>query len=268
MVDTSELMRIANDLVEMDGIAPDSAIYIEGGNVKRILAGIDIGVPELMLAKQLGVDCVLAHHPQTACLTFPDVLDRHVDLMVANGVPADEARRAVAGLKETSTMRYHSGNYDHTVSVARLLGLPFLNVHNALDELGRRRMQAVVDQVGPDGTLQDVVDALLTIPELAEAPTRPLIKVGTPSARAGKVVVAHGAGTNGGYDVARAYYAHGTDTVIYIHCDPGNIARLRADAKGNLIVSGHIASDLAGIMPYIAELRRRGLEVIGISGIR
>lgn len=267
-MNTSEMMKIAMEMVGQTTIAPDSAIYVEGSNIKRVLAGIDIGVPELMLGKQLGCDCVWAHHPQTACITFPEILDIHVDLMVKHGVPVDEAKRAIAGLKEATTMRYHSGNYDHTVSVAKLLGMPFLNIHNALDELGRHRMQEAIDtKVGAKGTLQDVVDALLTIPELKTAPTRPLIKVGAPDTPAGKVVVAHGAGTNGGYEVAKAYFNHGVNTVVYIHCDPANIAKLRAEAKGNLIISGHIASDLAGIEPFIAELRKRGLEVIGISGI-
>lgn len=267
-MNTREIMQIGMDMVGLKEIPPDSAIYVEGDGIKRILAGIDMGVPEIMLAKQLGYDCVWAHHPQAACLTFPEILDIHVDLMVKNGVPLDEARRAIANLKESAGMSRQSGNYDHSVSVARLLKMPFLNVHNPLDELGRRRMQAAIDEhVGANGTLQDVVDALNTIPEIKAAPTKVAIKVGQPDSPAGKVVVAHGAGTNGGYDVAKAYFNNGIGTVVYIHCDFGAVQKLRAEGKGNLIISGHIASDLAGIMPYIEELRKRGLEVTGISGI-
>lgn len=267
-MNTRELMQLAMDMVGQTEIPPDSAIYVEGEGIRRILAGVDIGVPELMLAQQMGYDCVLAHHPQTACLSFPRILDLHVDLMMKHGVPEDEARRAVANLKEANALSRQASNYDHTVSVARLLKMPFLNIHNPLDELGRRRMQEAVDRhLGPGSTLQDVVTALLTIPELKSAPTRPVIAVGRPDGPAGKVVVAHGAGTNGGYEVASAYFRHGVNTVIYIHCDFGAVQRLRAENKGNLIISGHIASDLVGIMPYIEELRRRGLEVTGISGI-
>lgn len=267
-MNTRDLMQIGMDMVGLKEVPADSAIYVEGESIKRVLAGIDMGVPELMLAKQLGYDCVLAHHPQTACLSFPEILDIHVDLMVKNGVPEDEARRAIANLRESAGMSRQSGNYDHSVSVARLLKMPFLNVHNPLDELGRRRMQDAIDKnVGADGTLSDVVTALNTIPEIKAAPTTVTIKVGKPDSPAGRVVVAHGAGTNGGYDVAKAYFNHGVGTVVYIHCDFGSVQKLRADGKGNLIISGHIASDLAGIMPYIEELRQRGLEVTGISGI-
>lgn len=261
-------MQIALDLVGFKDVPGDSGIYVHGKGIKRIMAAIDVDVAELRLAKDLGYDCFLAHHPNPATLTYPEVLDKHVDLMVKAGVAPEAARRAVAGLKEGAAFRYHSGNYDHLVSFARLLGLPFLNIHNPLDELGRRRMQAAIDEHRrPDSRLSDIVDALLTIPEIAAAPTRPEVRVGAPGDRAGRVVVAHGAGTNGGYEVAKAYFEAGVDTVVYIHVDYGAAQRLRADGRGHLIVAGHIASDAAGIDPYLDGLEAKGLEVTRLSGL-
>jgi hypothetical protein len=77
----------------------------------------------------------------------------------------------------------------------------------------------------------------------------------------------HGAGTNGGYAVARAYFQAGVDTVLYIHIAPEEAQRLRNEASGNLIVSGHISSDLVGINPFVAKLEERGLEVVRMSGL-
>jgi len=41
--------------------------------------------------------------------------------------------------------------------------------------------------------------------------------------------IGHGALTNGGYPVAKACFAHGVDTVVYIHIDYGELQRLRAE---------------------------------------
>ncbi|HYS71398.1 MAG TPA: hypothetical protein VEM95_03155, partial [Thermoplasmata archaeon] len=83
-------------------------------------------------------------------------------------------------------------------------------------------------------------------------------------------VVLHGAGTNGGYHVAKCAFDHGIDTVVYIHIDPGHLQRVRAEfaAKGkNLIVTGHVASDSIGINVLVRSLREHGLEIACVSGI-
>jgi hypothetical protein len=267
-VTTDQLMAIALRMAGMDEIPPDSMIHVPGQAIHKIICGIDMGVAEIDMASRLGYDCVLAHHPQPAVLTFPRMVNRHIELMVGAGVPADVAERAVAQIREPLEWRYHSANYDHAPSFARLINMPYLNIHNPLDEIGRSRMQAAIDAaVTPDSPVQAVIDALMTLPEFGAAPTRPLVAVGTPAARAGRVLVDHGAGTNGGYHVAHACFEHGIDTVVYLHCDFGNLARLRAEAKGNLVIAGHIASDVAGIAPYLAELERLGLSITRVSAL-
>ena len=87
-------------------------------------------------------------------------------------------------------------------------------------------------------------------------------------APAGKVVVSHGAYTNGAYPVARAYLTNGVQTVCCIHFPLEEAQRLAADGvQGNILVMGHIAGDSVGINPYVARLRESGLEVTAFSGI-
>jgi hypothetical protein len=267
-VTTEELMGIALRMAGMSEVPPDSMIYVPGSGIRRVFCGIDMGVAELEAASRLGFDCVLAHHPQPAVLTFPRMVRRHAELMVAHGVPPEAAESAVAELEEALTLRYQAGNYDHAPSFARLLGLPYLNIHGPLDEIGRRRMQEAIDSlVGPNDPASRVLEALLSLPEFARAPTRPMLVTGGPDRPAGRVVVAHGAGTNGGYPVAKAYFEHGVETVVYLHCDYGNVVRLRSLGRGNLVLAGHIASDAAGIEPFLAELERRGLALTRVSGL-
>ena len=272
---TDQIMRIGLDLGGMTDVPGDSAIYVPGGALRRVMMGIDIGSAELQLAKTLGVDGVIAHHPAggAAELGFTRVLSRQIDLLVESGVSMATARDVVQPRIAALLLRAQAANHDHVPSVARLLGLPFLNVHLPLDEAGRQLMNQVIDRhvagLEREPLVSDVVDALRSIPEIRDAPTRVMVPVGRLDNRSGKVVVFHGAGTNGGFAVADALFAHGVGTVIYIHLAPDDAERLRALPRSdvNVVVSGHIASDMIGINLFVAQLERRGLTVVRMSGL-
>ncbi|OLD44263.1 MAG: hypothetical protein AUI83_17485 [Armatimonadetes bacterium 13_1_40CM_3_65_7] len=99
------------------------------------------------------------------------------------------------------------------------------------------------------------------------APTKVQLALGDARNSVSKVVVAHGAYTNGGYPVAHTCFAHGIDLVVYIHIDFGELQRLRAEGRGNLILTGHLAGDSLGFTPFLRELRKHGLEVTTFSGV-
>ncbi|MFN3337510.1 MAG: hypothetical protein ACK42I_08420, partial [Thermomicrobium sp.] len=107
--------------------------------------------------------------------------------------------------------------------------------------------------------------ALRTLPEIAAAATQIMVPVGAIDRPAKRIAVVHGAGTNGGASVAQAYFAHGVDTVIYLHLAPEEAERLRAGESGTVIVVGHVAGDRVGIERYLTELERRGLEVVRLG---
>jgi hypothetical protein len=113
----------------------------------------------------------------------------------------------------------------------------------------------------------DVADALAALPAAQRAETEVAVALGKAHARAGRVVVAHGALTNGGYHVARAYFEHGIETVVYIHISPEDLKRLREDGDGQLIVAGHVAGDAFGIQPFVEALRAEGLQVDVLSQV-
>ncbi len=140
-MNTERLMEIALEMAGLDEIPGDSAVHHPGRGIRRLLAGIDLRAPELALAKGLGYDAVLTHHPVgVATLNFHRVLERHVDQMIAAGVPRAVARAAVDETAEARRVLDSMTNYDHDPSIARLLDMPYLNIHTPLDEIGRRRM--------------------------------------------------------------------------------------------------------------------------------
>jgi hypothetical protein len=64
--------------------------------IKRIMAGIDIDVAELLLAKEIGkdkkIDLVLGHHPLGVGLAgLHEVMELQVELLAKYGVPINIA---------------------------------------------------------------------------------------------------------------------------------------------------------------------------------
>ncbi len=139
---TRELVDIALEMAEMDALPSDSTVYISGSNLSRIMFGIDIGPAELLLARELECDAVLAHHPAggASTLRFPEVLQKQIDFMVDHGVSDTAAREAAQPFITSSTMAAHSRESRSCALVRRLLRMPFLNLHLPLDEVGRRIM--------------------------------------------------------------------------------------------------------------------------------
>ena len=264
-------MEIALEMAGMDGIPGDCAIYYPGTRINHILMGIDVGAAELFMARQLGYSAVIAHHPAGYAGPYWEVYRWHVRQMVGAGVPVDVAEAAVAARVTALEAAAQRENYDHVASVARLLEMPFLNIHSPLDEVGRTIMQRALDErlaTRPSATIADLRDALLALPEFAAARTEMQVPLGRWDAPAGRTMVSHGAYTNGGYHVARAYLTHGVDTVCCIHFPLEDAQRLAQEGvRGNILVMGHIAGDSVGINPYVARLRAGGLEVATFSGI-
>ncbi len=259
-------------LVGWDAVPADSTVYVPGEDLETALVGIDLGSAELQLARREGYDLALAHHPagDGARLGLPAVLDRQVELMVEHGVPAGAAEAAVESLRSRVAHGAHAANFRHAPSVAALLDQPFANVHLAPDELGRRAFVAVADSLPDDVTVGAFAAALEDeCPALRDAPTDVEVRVGEPDDRLGEVAVHHGAGTNGGAAVARAYFEHGVDTVVYIHVAASDTAELREEFDGsgkNLVVTGHIASDAVGMNVLVDDLESAGLSCTCISG--
>ena len=126
-------------------------------------------------------------------------------------------------------------------------------------------LKKIEQKISESYKVGDVVSALKELPEFRNAKTDIKVRLGNATNLAGKTVVSHGAGTNGGYEIAKAYFKHGTHTLIYIHINPGDLEKLKADGAGNLIVTGHIASDSVGINPLIKELENRDVSVTRIG---
>ncbi len=266
-MNTEEIMHVALSKAGMKEIPADSGIHVSGKNLRKVLFSLDVTNSELLLAKSLGCDLVIAHHPLgDASINFPKVLWRHLDFLLEHGVPKPVAEEAVKQLVERIEVRGHPANYLHVVSAARAMGMPLMNIHLPLDQIGR---QVLLDtlQKAKIRTVKDVIQAFAALPEFRKASTRVALRMGSEENQAGNIALVFAAGTNGGYPVARAYFDHGVDSIIYLHIDYEELRKLRENSRGNLIVLGHVAGDSIGINVFLRELRVRGLEAITIGVI-
>ena len=152
---TGEIMDLSLDLVGWDDVPGDSTVYVPGEDIETALVGIDLESPEVQLAHDQGFDLALAHHPAggDARLNFAAVLDTQVEFMTAHGVPRERAEAAIEDLRRNSSHGAHASNYRHNPSVAEMLDQPYMNIHLAPDELGRRAFVEVADELDEAATV-------------------------------------------------------------------------------------------------------------------
>ena len=270
-MNTQEIMNLSLELSGFDYVPADSRIYNPGNNIHRVLFGIDIGKDDLIYAKQNGFDLVISHHPPYMILGegFIKVLDRHRELLEGAGVDPVIAQRASEENKafwQYFAQHADSGKtHQEVTSEAREFGIAIMNIHLPCDEIGRFILQKTADQLEPENQVASLVGAYSKIPEIQKSDENVQVICGSPDNNLGKVIVIHGAGTNGGYSVANALFESGINTVVYIHLfqfQEGHAELLKDENKGNLIVTGHYGSDSIGINPLIDELERRKIEVV------
>jgi putative NIF3 family GTP cyclohydrolase 1 type 2 len=268
-----EILDWSAELAGCDHVPADSQVYLEAaGEVHRVLFGVDIGVPELLFAREQRYDAVIAHHPmgEHATMDFARVVERQVEQMGAVGISGDVARAAIAQRLGPRGRADHMSNYNRTVDTGRLIGVPFCNVHLACDILGR---QAIVELLArrdhAGATVGEAVSWFDEFPEIEAALTRPEVWVGSPTSRLGRYTVAMAGGTNGGHPVFREYFLAGIDTIFAMHCGETDLQRLRDEAEpdDSLVVTGHMATDSIGINMVIRGLEDRGVEVVRTSGV-
>lgn len=265
-------MAVANRLAGCGETPPDSEVYLDG-DVHRVFVGIDVDVGELLLARSLGADGVIAHHPigSRARLGIPTVIERHEEQMLAVGIPQDVAHAMMLARRQPVAHALHTANYDRVVDAARKLELPLMNVHLAADIVGRQYFIEFVNRVvdGNATTVGGLVGELRTIPEMEASLIQPEFWLGKAENPVGRWIVQMAAGTNGGAPVYRTYYEHGIDTILAMHIDDRDLRELEQGQRptANLVITGHMPSDSIGMNRLIAAIEQRGVEVIAGSGV-
>lgn len=273
MLTAEEVMATALATAGLEEVPEDSGIVYDSGRpIRKAMFGVDMEAAEILIAKQLGYDAVISHHPKggSPMVNLYKVMDNQIQRMVQAGVPINKAQKALAERQGEVERNYHVSNFDRAVSAARVLDMTFICIHTPADVITENTVQAHLDQClagNPLAKLKDVVAALRKLPEYAKVPAGPAIRVGTDDSYAGKVWVAMAGGTGGGEAVAKAYFEAGVGTLVVMHMPENVLKAVREQNIGNVVVAGHMASDSIGINAIIAALEAKGVQVTRMSGV-
>lgn len=244
---------------------------------KRILAGIDMNVGEVLLADRLSqkgkkIDAILGHHPEGLALAgLDEVMDLQVDLLSSFGIPVNVAEALLNERISQVKRRLNPINHAQSVDAARLLGIPFLVIHTVWDNLGWHFVSNYLKRKEKDlETVGDVLEALEELPEFQESKkgkAGPRITAGSEKNRAGRVIVSgFTGGTEGSKHIYEKMSHAGAGTIIEMHMSEEHFEEAKKHHL-NVIVSGHIASDSIGANIFLDELERRGVDIVPCSGL-
>ncbi len=242
--------------------------------VRRLIAGIDMEIGELLLADRLnergaGIDLVLAHHPEgRALLNLPEVMQMQPAVLSACGVQLNVAEALMEGRAKEVDTSVGVTNYQRGVDAARLLNLPMLCVHTPCDNLVVDFLTCLMAAEQPE-TVGDVIKLLKTIPEYAAAcrnNNHPQVVSGAEGRSAGKVLVDMTGGTGGPKEYYKLVSEAHVGTVLCMHAGK-EILEVAKEAHLNVVIAGHMPSDCLGVNLFLDRLQAQGLEILACSGL-
>lgn len=258
---------------------PDTALLYgnPGVQVKKIMVGIDIETPELLLADRLrsksGLDLVLTHHPEgKAYAALYQVMQLQVDMLVKSGFPEAAAQDFLTERKREIERRILPQNHMRPVDTARILNMPFMCAHTPADNHVFYFIKELLSKKHPRN-LGEVLGILGEVPEYKEAcqyGAGPQIILGNPKRPVGKVFVEMTGGTEGHKDVYDKLYKCGIRTLVCMHLSEEHFKKVK-DLNLNVVIAGHISSDTLGLNLLLDRLEKKAgerFETIDCSGFR
>lgn len=270
--DLSEDKKEEFDIEALTNPYLDSRIHniAEDKEIKKVLSGIDTDTAELLLAKQLGVDLVISHHPVGKGLSYlGDVMEMQADIYNQYGVPINVAE-ALNNPKIGEVARsVTASNHQKSVDSSKLIGVNFINIHTPADNLVARFLKDLIESKELE-TVEELINLLKEIPEYKEAiknGSGPKVVVGNTNNRCGKIAITEiTGGTEASSKLMESLSVAGVGTVVAMHASEDHIKKAEA-AHINIVIAGHISSDSLGMNLFLDELEKKGIEVIPFSGL-
>lgn len=252
----------------------DTRILHDAGrtDVKKIMAGIDIDGAELLLAKDLGVDLVIAHHPAGMALAdLHSVMDLQAEVLADYGVPINIAESVIKERISEVGRGVSPFNNNRSVDFARTLGLDLMCTHTTADNLSAQYIIKLVNEQAKDlEYVEDLLNLLKKIPEYqmaAKIKAGPSLFTGSLDSHCGKIAVTEfTGGTSGSKDMYEKMAQYGIGTIVGMHMEEEH--RKEAEKHHiNVVIAGHMASDSLGMNLFLDEVEKQGIEVVPISGL-
>ncbi len=257
--DDSRILHIADDV-----------------DVKDIIVGIDVDVPDLLLVDRLrdkgqNIDLVSAHHPcGRATPIFPAVMRLQADMHHKFGVPIHIAEALIEEREKEIGRKVLVGNSERVTDAAKHLGISLMCTHTPADNSVSDFLQKLFDKKKPR-LVGDILDILYEIPEYriaAENNCPPKVFSGADSRRTGRIFVDMTGGTTGNKKSLEKLSSAGVGTIVGMHI-PDEHREEAEKHSMNVVIAGHISSDTLGMnLVYDAVVKAGKPRIHEFSGFR
>ena len=259
------------DLVRLESPYLDSGVWNDNGRpVKKAMAGIDVSPGEILLAKQLGADTIINHHPLGKGLAMIEqAMDLQADVLAMYGVPINIAESLLKVRISEVARGVHASNHYKIVDAARLSEINLMNIHTPADNLVASFLKNKVEEKNPE-YVGEITDIFNDIEEYKESGKRGIcvrLFTGSEDNRAGKIAFTEiTGGTEGSKDIYQRLSTAGVGTIIAMHLSEEH-RRNAEEAHLNVVVAPHIASDSLGMNLFLDEIEKKGIEIIPFGGL-
>lgn len=239
--------------------------------VKKVLAGIDMELPELLLAKEIGnVDLIISHHPEgKAFAHLDDVMHLQAEVLSLYGVPINIAEGLLEMRISEVSRKVSPANHYRSVDAAKLLGMGYMCVHTPCDNLVATFLKKKIEKANPE-YIDDLLKILKEISEYKEAlklGVGPRLFAGKEDNHCGKIAITEiTGGTEGSPKIYEKMAQAGIGTVVGMHMSEEHKKEAES-AHINAVVAGHMSSDSIGVNLFLNELEKNGIEIIACSGL-
>lgn len=249
----------------------DTRVFVDHKKeVKKVMAGIDIQPAEIMMAKELGCDLVIGHHPIGNALgDLGDVMHLQADVLAMYGVPINQAEHLIRERIDEVARGVAPVNTYRSVMAAEIYNMGLMCTHTVTDNLVANFLDKHLKKAKPE-ILRDIITSLEEIPEYQKAIEQkagPRLFVGRPDNSVGKMVLTE---ITGGTEGAVGMYARmsqaGISTIVGMHMAEERKKEAQKNHV-NVVIAGHMSSDSLGMNLFLDELEKKGIEIIPVSGL-
>ena len=269
-----KLSGVAKDEFDKESLThpySDSRILhvAEDKEIKKVLVGIDIEQAEILLAKQLGIDLVISHHPMGRALAdMHEVMELQADVLNQYGVPINVAEGLMRERISEVARGISPRNHWRAIDIAKILGVNLMCMHTVADNIAAKFLRDRIEKQNPE-YVEGIMDILHGIEEYKTAiklGVGPRILVGKPGNRSGKIALTElTGGTEGSPKLFEKMSQAGLGTVIGRHISDEHKKEAEA-ANLNVVIAGHMSSDSVGMNILMDELEKQGIEIIPCGG--
>ncbi|MAF13656.1 MAG: NGG1p interacting factor NIF3 [Parcubacteria group bacterium] len=249
----------------------DTRVYVDHKKeVKKVLVGIDIKASEILIAKELGCDLIIGHHPIGSALSdLHDVMYLQAEVLADYGVPINIAESMVKERMDEVARGTSPINTYRSVDTAKLFNIGLMCCHTPTDNLVANFLKEKMNKAKPE-YVGDVLEVLRDIEEYQIARTQkmgPTLFAGNKDNYAGKVVLTEiTGGTEGAVGIYEKMSNAGIGTIVGMHMAEDRKKEAQKYHM-NIVIAGHMSSDSLGVNLFLDELEKKGIEIVPCSGL-